>query len=198
MIRPAFIPANFIALGINVLCYGGLIGFGSEAFAAGGQGIPFGTIAVQAFNLSVLLGVLIYLVGPKLQAHFAQRAQAFDDLARKAEEARKQAEEKCKQIAQKLSQLESQRALGIEEAKKNASALREDILEDARRMVLRLEKDTQQAIWLATQSARSELKRELLERSLEESRKLMGERLAVNGGQSKLYDDFVEKIQVVS
>src|SRR4051794_2064038 len=54
--------------------------------------IPWSPLFVQAFNFTVLFGLLFYLLHKTVKAHFAHRAAEYQQLVQRAESARKEAE----------------------------------------------------------------------------------------------------------
>lgn len=177
------------------------IGFAEEAHHAaegahGAHGIPWAGIGVQAFNLGVLVVLLVYFLAKAARAHFKNRAQAYQQLVARAEEAKNQAEKTHREIKTRLAELESSAEQSIRSAQTEADQMKQRLMSEAKSLVQKLEKDAQRAVEFELEKAKAHLRQELLERALESSRDNLSKNLG-STEQKKLQNEFVEKIQVV-
>ena len=79
--------------------------------------IPWGTISVQAFNLIFLLVILGWLMRKSVKAHFAERAQSFQEMVDRAENAKLEAEKSHKADKERLAKLESTAEQSVAQAR---------------------------------------------------------------------------------
>src|SRR5437016_5838974 len=83
--------------------------------------IPWNSIFVQAFNFSLLIGLLVYLLRKTVKQHFAERAENYRQLVDRAESARKDAERTRSQVQARLAKLEASAEQTVARATQEAS-----------------------------------------------------------------------------
>lgn len=171
--------------------------YAASAGHGDGHGVPWTTIAVQAFNFLLLMGILVFALRKTVKAHFATRAQEYTDLVQRAEVARKQAETAKKEVEARLARLESSSVDTVKQAEAEAGVLKARMAEEAQQMARKLEQEAQRTAAVELEKAKAELRRELLQRALANSKESLAKNLGSNE-QKKLQNEFVEKIQVVS
>jgi F-type H+-transporting ATPase subunit b len=161
-----------------------------------GHAIPWNSIWIQFFNFAFLLIVLGYLMRKTVKAHFANRAAEFRQLVERAEAAKAEAEKGRRTMQDRLARLESTAAESGEKARKDAEALKDRMLVEARGLANKIDQEARRSISVEIEKAKAQLREELLDQGLKNS----GEQLKTNLGgadQKKLQNEFVEKIQVV-
>jgi F-type H+-transporting ATPase subunit b len=159
--------------------------------------IPWNNIGVQAFNLVLLLGLLVYLLRHSLRQHFAQRASEYKELVDRAENAAKEAEQTNKQIKEKLAQLSVSAKQSEARAEQEAVALRERMAQEAKAITAKMEHEARHTALVELEKAKDELRRELLEQALHGSREKLLKSLG-SSDQQKLQNEFAQKIELVS
>lgn len=158
--------------------------------------IPWTSIWVQFFNFAFLLVVLGFLMRKSVKAHFENRAREYRQLVDRAEAAKAEAEKGRRTMQDRLARLESTAAESGEKARKDAEALRDRMLVEARGLASKIDQEARRTISVEIEKAKAQLRDELLDQGLKNS----GEQLKKNLGgadQKKLQNEFVEKIQVV-
>lgn len=176
--------------------------FSQFALAAGGHeaqdphAIPVKTIFVQGFNFILLVGLLVYLLRPKIKQLFADRAKTYNDLVERAELAKREAEKSKASIQQRLMELKNTSQKSLEQARGDASELRNKLLNEARTLSEKMQFEAQSTARLEIERAKQELRADLLEAALELSKKSLQEKVNPSE-QKRLQSEFVEKIQVV-
>lgn len=158
--------------------------------------IPWDNIFVQAFNFVFLFGVLAFFLRKPLKAHFAQRAQTYQELVDRAEAARKEAEQTHHAIKERLTKLESSAEQSVERARSEAAELRSRMLQEAKMLAQKLEQEAQRTAMHELEKAKAELRKELLQKALANSEETLKKSLGTNE-QKKLQNEFVQKIEVV-
>ncbi len=168
----------------------------NAAAGHGAEGIPWGTIGVQAFNLAVLLGVLVYLLRKTVSAHFANRSQSYRDLVERAERAQQEAARNHAEVSARLAKLEASAAQTLQRAQNEATEMRQRLLADAKMLSAKLDQEAQRTALLEVDKAKAELRRDLLHASLKSSAETMRGGLG-SPEQRKLQNEFAEKIEVL-
>ncbi|MGE0526348.1 MAG: hypothetical protein AB7G93_02230 [Bdellovibrionales bacterium] len=158
--------------------------------------IPWGPVSVQAFNLGLLIAVLVWILRKAVKAHFEHRAREYKDMVVRAEEAKREAERGRQQIKERLAKLESTAEAGVAQARKEAEELKIRMIQEARDLSLKMEDEARRTTQVELENAKMELRHELLGRALEASRESLQKNLSSNE-QKQLQNEFVEKIQVV-
>lgn len=186
---------------ITFLSFAFLIGslaFANETGAHGGeeQGVPFKLVLVQAGNLAVLVGILIYLFRAKVAVHFQQRAQSYQDLVSRAERARTEAEARKKEIENRLRQLE----LGAEEQRRKIHAetaqLKAQIVDDAKKIAEGLVQEGKRLVALEVEKAKGQMRQEMLDLAFEGATATLNTKVG-EPERKRLQSEFVERIQVI-
>lgn len=159
--------------------------------------IPWHNLFAQAFNFTLLFGLLAYLLKEPIKKHFADRAAGYRELVDRAENARREAERTNHEIKERLARLEATAQRSAEQARAEAADLRSRMMQEAKNLATKMEQEAQRTTAVELEKAKMELRRELLTRALSAA----GEELQKNLGssdQKKLQNEFVEKIEVVS
>ena len=158
--------------------------------------IPWSSLGVQAFNVFVLLAVLIYLMRKAAVAHFANRATEYNDLVQRAEKAKLEAERGHREIKERLDKLESGAEPSLVQARREADELKTKMIAEARTVAERMKTEAQRTIATEVEKAKAELRHELLQSALATSHEVLKSSLS-SSEQQKLQNEFVSKIQVV-
>lgn len=166
---------------------------GEAAHHAGG--IP-GTVGLQAANFVIYAGLLLYFLRHPIKNFFKSRDENYKQALVKAEHAHREAEKKKREIQDRLRDLDSGANDSLEKARAEATALKNQIQQDAKTLAERLRAETARTAQLEIERARNVLREEVLKQSMELSQKLLSDKMADND-QKRLQTEFVEKIQEV-
>lgn len=174
--------------------------FMNQAFAAGGahgdpHAIPWSSISIQALNLSLLILFLYLALRKTVSALFANRAKDYQTLVSRAEAARLEAEKGKLEIKERLARLEATADQGVTQARAEAEELRAKMIQEAKALAARLEAEAERTAKIEAEKAKTELRRELLQKALNETREDLKKLGSTE--QKKLQAEFADKIQVV-
>lgn len=168
-------------------------------YAAGGEyseGIPWGLIIAQLFNVVALIALGIYFLRDKVIAHFKERRANFVQLVSQAETARQEAEKHQREIQGRLAKLESTAEDSVRRAQSEAAEFKAQIIQEAQALSGRLEQEAKLTATYEVERAKAILRQDLLEQALKVAQEDLSKTLGVSE-QKKLQSEFVEKIQVV-
>lgn len=171
---------------------------GAEGVAEHGHEvvIPWNSLFVQSYNF-ILLGILLFfLLRKSVKQHFTDRALSYKELVDRAENARKEAEQSHSKIKARLENLEAQAERGVSQARLEAADLRARMLLEAKGLGQKLEEEAKRSATAELEKAKSELRKELLEKAISASNESLKASLGTSD-QKKLQNEFVEKIEVV-
>lgn len=146
------------------------------SFAAGGGGehgedhVPYKTIMFQAINLGILLIGIFFAIRKSVTMAFAARLSNYNEQAEKTALAAKQAEEALADIKGKIQKIQETEQAAIETAKKDAEALKNKIVNEALAQAEKLKADTKLIIAAEVNSAKDEIRKEIINASIEIAR----------------------------
>ena len=158
--------------------------------------IPWHPIFVQTYNLSLLLGILFFLLRKTVKAHFEHRARDYRQMVERAEAARNEAERGRREIKERLMKLEASSDQVMSSARSEAEELRGRMMSEAKTLAARLQQDAERTVKVELERAKAGLRAELMEKAIGESRENLKKNLS-SSEQTKLQKEFAEKIQVV-
>jgi F-type H+-transporting ATPase subunit b len=151
---------TLFALGLPLIAQASEGAHAAAEAEGGGHGIPWGPIGLHAFNLALLVGVLLYFVRPKVVDAIKNRSASIKREVDEANQARKEAEEKYKELEGRLAGMEQQLAGMRQQAEAEARREREAILsrgaDDARQIGLTAARSIRDESLRARQSLREE------------------------------------------
>jgi len=158
--------------------------------------IPWKELVVpQILNFSLFAGLLIYLLRKPLQAYFSGKSMAFEHERKKAEEAKVLAERQNFDARQKLKDIESSANKNLDEAARDAAAMRQKLIEDAKSQANRSEQEAVKMAEFEKIRAIAALKQELVFTATQQA-ELQLKQDVDQGRQTKLNDEFIAKLKV--
>ena len=168
------------------------------AFASGGEhgAIPTKAILIQAFNFSILLGLLVYLLKTPAKTFFSSRGEEFREHLRKAEEAQKHAETQKRTIKERLETLRATAGESTEKVKADAEELKHKIVEDAKNLAGKLKVEAERTAQYELEKAVATVRDELVEAAMTSAEKNLITKVDASE-QRRLRSEFVDKLQVV-
>ncbi len=152
---------------------------------------------LQVVNFLMYFGAILYFARTPVRDMFQGRYEGFFSAVKRAEAAKAEAEAKRKEIRDRLSKLEATREESISNARNEALALKNQIIEEARALSMKLKMDAERTARVEVEKAKFELREELLTQSVQLSRRILTDKMQEQD-QKRLQSEFVEKIQVVS
>lgn len=169
------------------------------AMAAGGhgEGVPWKTIGVQAFNFLFLSSLLFYLLKDTVVNHFRDRKKSYTDLVSKAEMAKKEAEASHKEIADRLSALRDSAKENTSKAQAEADSLKAKLLKEADEVAEKLKADAKKTADIEVQKAKLEIQAFALNQAIQAAENKL-DKEASQDDHSRLQSEFIRKIQAVS
>jgi F-type H+-transporting ATPase subunit b len=174
-----------------------VLAFGAKGGeAAAEEGIPT-ALWFQVVNFCIYAGLLIYFLRQPIKNFFNGREERFRQAIVKAEAAKRQAEEQKRDIQERLTKLQASSQGSVEDARREAEALRARIVKEAEEMVRHMKTETQRTVDSEIHRAKDELRDELLNQAVALSTKILTEKIA-EPDQKRLQTEFVDKIRVVN
>jgi F-type H+-transporting ATPase subunit b len=170
------------------------IAFGQEHGGAHEEGIP-SIVMWQAINFALYAGLLFYLLRHPVKNYFAGRQEEFNQALKRAQAARNEAEQRKREIQERLSKLESSSAASVAEARAEAEALKNRIIQEAQAISNNMREEAKRTATFEIQRAKNELREELLNQSIQLSTKILKEKMA-EPDQKRLQTEFADKIEV--
>lgn len=137
--------------------------------AGGGHGeehIPFSQIGWQAANLGILLFAIIFFIRKSIVDAFADRQKNYVAQAEKTKSALKEAEAALSEIKEKLATLESGEKKSLENAKHEATTLKNTMIKDAEVAVEKLKKDAEMVIANELSKAKAEINAAIVDQAI--------------------------------
>ncbi len=168
----------------------------SEGYSAEVE-VPWSKVTAQVVNLTIFLTLVAFLTRKQIAGYFRSRYESYHDLVNRAEQSRQEAEKVRTEIHQRLERLEASAQESIETARKEAKELSQKIEQEAQDLTAKLRAEAEKSAFFELERAKSELREELLELSLQAAQQVLSQ--SINGTEQKrLQDEFVNKIQAVN
>ena len=161
---------------------------------SGGHGGGVRELLWSAFNLALLLGVLVYFTRKPLIDFFADRRRAIQADLKAAADLRADAEARYAQWQRRLIDLESELAGIRATARERAATEREHILADAAAAAERIRRDASAAVDQELRRARAQLRQEAAQLAVELASETL-KRQVTAADQDRLLDEFVRTIE---
>jgi F-type H+-transporting ATPase subunit b len=167
------------------------------ALAAGkGEGVPWGTVAAQAFNVSLLFGTLFYFLRTPVKNFFANKKTNFVSAAEKSQAARKAAEAERIEIHVRLTKLESTADETISRARAEASDMKKQLIAEAKSLSEKLRQEAQVSAKLEVERAKNALRAAMIQDATKLAREEMGNKIS-GEDHGRLQGQFIQNIQGV-
>ncbi|MAV90757.1 MAG: hypothetical protein CL676_05005 [Bdellovibrionaceae bacterium] len=175
-----------------------LVAFAATGESHGeGHGVPWKTVGIQAFNFTLLFGLLIYVLRGTVVQHFKQRKQDYQDLVSRAEKAKAEAEAQHREISNRLKELRKSSEENAQKAQSEANALRDRLLKEADELSKKLKNDAISTAQIEIEKAKMEIQHFALSQALETAENQLKKKTS-EMDQSKLNSEFIDKIQAVT
>jgi F-type H+-transporting ATPase subunit b len=160
------------------------------------HGLPWKELLIPQFvNFTIFISLLVYFLRKPLADHFSGKNVEFEEMKKKAEQYKAHAEEKNHEVRAQLKELESSANSSLASAKAESQALKEKIISEAQSMAKKITEETGAMAHFELLRAVATLKQELVVNSTKMAEATLSGK-ANEQIQSKLNEDFINKIQV--
>lgn len=167
----------------------------SLAFAGGsGDGFPWAHWAVSMVNFAIFLGILVKFAGPKVQAHFSERAHSLRKNIDEAKELRAQAQARLDEYSERLDKLEAEREALFAEYRKQGEREKERLVADAKRQVEKMRADAELVIAQEVRKAKAAIEQQAVDLAVDMARKSLQAKLDAPT-QNALVDGYVAELK---
>ncbi len=171
-----------------------LTSLGNAAGGSSGEaGVPF-VVTLQFINFFLYVGLIVYFGRKPISDYFKNRQANFHVALKRADAARAEAQAKRSEMQARLAKLEATRDQSIADARREAAALREQIVEEARNLSARLKLEAERTAVVEIERATSILRDELLGQSVAMAQRILTDKMQ-DQDQKRLQDEFVQKIE---
>ena len=170
--------------------------FGNASEAHGGAheaGLPTAVI-LQFINFGLYVGLVVYFGRKPIVDYFKNRQAGFYSALKRADAARAEAQAKRAEIQARLTKLETSRDESLQNARREAAALRAQIVNEAKALSERLRLDAERTADVEVARAKQTLRDDLLNQSMQMAERILRDKMQEQD-QKRLQDEFVEKIQ---
>ena len=150
----------------------------------------------QAINLAILVGILFYFLKDTVRSYFKNKRENYLKAAAEVTNLRKQVEEQTTILKNKIRELDTTAEQSQKSAEQSAKEYQTKLLTEARDQAEKLKKETEKTITAEVHRAFENLKAEIVDESISNSRALIQNQIKDND-QKRLLSEFVEKIGVV-
>lgn len=167
----------------------------SVAFAAApGEGFPWTHWAVSVVNFIIFLGIIIKFAGPKIQAHFADRAHSLRKNIDEAKHLRAEAQAKLDEYSERLDKLEAEREALFAEYRKQGEREKERMIADAQRQVEKMRADAEVSIQQEVRKATAAIEQQAVDLAVDMARRSLQTKLDAQM-QNVLVDTYVSDLK---
>ena len=160
----------------------------SPAFAA--EGVP---VIAQIINTGLLFALLIFLTRKPIVKSFTRRANNIKDDLEQAQIALKQAEQNNRKLKEDLEKMSNEIKELEVQAQKDAEMLKKELTEKAKQDIEKIKVAAKQAIQNEVQSAKFELKQEVVKIAIELAENQLRKQIQQDD-QSNLHKDFIKQV----
>lgn len=157
------------------------------------EGIPT-IVALQIVNFLIYAGLIVYFGRDPIATFYKNRQAKFFAAQKRADAARAEAQAKRADVQARLAKLEANRDQSIQDARKDAAALRAQIVDEAKALSEKLRLEAERTAQVEIQRAKAALREDLLNQSIHMAQRILTDKMQ-DQDQKRLQDEFVAKIQ---
>jgi len=182
--------ASIIAQALCVLAGAGL------AHASGGgeeHGLPWGNYIYRVINLIVVVGLIWKFAGAKIKDLFKGRRSQIKRELDELEVRQADAEKKLKEVERSIANLEQEKQLILDEARRQGEDLKQAILGNAGREAELITAQARKSAEHEAKAARDSLRNEMADLIVAAATKIVQEKLSEKDHE-KLVDDYLTKV----
>jgi len=133
--------------------------------------------ALSWVNFIILLGILIWLLAPKLKLFFSDRSRIISDKVHEAERLKAESRELIKKYQDKLADFDKSKEEELARYRADAQREHDEIVEAAQHRIEKMEKDMELSIETKMRVAKEGLRREIADAVTEEAQKILMEEI---------------------
>jgi F-type H+-transporting ATPase subunit b len=180
----------------TALLFVGLMTGAAIASSDGGHadsGVLIKDFLWRSLNFGLMVALLVFLLRKPIKNGLAGRREGIEKALADAKQAKEEAEAKFAEYDQKL-------ALATEEIEEISNAIRREgeleqkkIIESAKEMAIKIEKDAENAAALEIAKARTELQREAVQLAVELAEDLLKKNFTKED-DARLIDEYIQKV----
>ena len=168
------------------------LAFAAPALAA--EGAPLGTVLWHAFNLSLLIGIIVYFARTPIREMMASRRSQIESELADARTQLERAESQLSEWQERMNALDTELE-GIRSAvRAQAEGERDRILADAEASAERIRANAVAAVDQETRRARDVLRVESAELAIERAGQILEERITAED-RDRLFGEFLEHLE---
>ena len=161
-------------------------------FASSGRSFWAG-IFYSTINFTVLVVLLVWLSKKGIKAFFFKRSEEIQSALDKAQAAQLEAEAKAREMQERLDGLDKTIQEIADETKSLAEKEKEAIIKRAKGEAVRIREDAERQVAREIQEALLAIKKELVEKSLEEAQAILKKEWS-SADQNRFFDEVVSQV----
>lgn len=170
--------------------------FGSGKEAVDTHGINLWEIAQKAFNIVLLIDIILYFTGGNLKEFFKKREKTIKDEMHSARESTGELNAKLKETKERMDKLSTEIEDIISKAKKDAEQEKQAIIEKAKKEAQKAVELTKREIELEYSIASRDLKAAIASLAIEKTEEILRKTLKPEDAR-KLIDKSIEQLEKV-
>ncbi|MBQ7585123.1 MAG: ATP synthase F0 subunit B [Desulfovibrionaceae bacterium] len=151
--------------------------FATEAFANEAHEPRWGDFAYRVVNFILFFGILWYFAGKMIKNFFRGRRQGIQDTFDNLEERKKLAQQKLAEVEAHIANLEEERKAILDESRAQATALKNKIIEDAKRQAEQIVEQARLSAESEGRSLLSQVRSTMADEIVDAAEKLLREKL---------------------
>lgn len=163
----------------------------AEGHAA--AGLPT-VVILQFINFFLYVGLVVYFARTPVVEYFKNRQAKFYSALKRADEARAAAQAQRADVLSRIAKLEATRDESIQNARREAAALRAQIVDEAKNVSVKLRSEAERTAAVEIDRAKHALREDLLNQSVQMAQRMLTDKMQ-DQDQKRLQDEFVAKIQ---
>lgn len=147
----------------------------------------------RCFNFAVMVGILVYFLTKPIRKGLAGRREGIAEALAEAEKLKRDAEAKFAEYDSKLAKASEEIETIYQEIRHEGELERERILENARQMAQKIQKDAEQAAELEVAKARTQLRDEAAKMAISIAEDLLKNKFE-SADQARMVDEYTQKV----
>lgn len=157
------------------------------------HGLPWGNYIARVINLIIFIGIIWYAAGKKIKAFFGGRSKQIredlDDLETRKNEAAK----KLQDVEKSIANLNQEKQSILDEAKKQGEAMKEAIIEKAKKDAVQLTEQAKRSAEFEAKTAVDDLRAQMADLVVDAAVKIVQDKLS-DKDHEKLVDEYLTKV----
>lgn len=147
----------------------------------------------RCFNFAVMVGILVYFLTKPIRKGLAGRREGIAEALAEAEKLKRDAEAKFAEYDSKLAKASEEIETIYQEIRHEGELERERILDNARQMAQKIQKDAEQAAELEVAKARTQLRDEAAKMAISIAEDLLKNKFE-SADQARMVDEYTQKV----